>query len=62
MNGRVVDIDECTENKNTTCTDNAKACVNSAGSFKCTCLDGFEFKNGACTGITPLYSTVLSAS
>jgi len=59
MSGHIVDIDECTENSGT-CSKNAVSCVNSPGSFTCSCVSGFKFEAGTCTGITRI--SQLSAS
>ena len=54
------DIDECSSEATLTCSDNS-TCVNTQGSYKCTCDAGF-FKDGSnCTGEHTLgMSTTLS--
>jgi hypothetical protein len=48
----VTDIDECNE-LNVTCADGA-VCVNTQGSYQCTCKGGYEEVNGECTGMSYL--------
>jgi len=52
MTGRAaVDVDECRDVTGT-CGVGAESCVNDVGGYECTCRDGYEFKDGTCTGIT----------
>jgi len=52
MTGRAaVDVDECRD-VTSTCGVGAESCVNDVGGYECTCRDGYEFKDGTCTGIT----------
>jgi len=49
VRGCAVDVDEC----NTTtdkCTVNAHQCINTPGSYMCSCHDGFQFKEDKCVG------------
>ena len=43
------DIDECSSEATLTCPDNS-TCVNSQGSYKCTCDAGFFKDESICTG------------
>lgn len=43
------DVDECVENKRLCAV--GKECVNTVGSFKCQCIEGYEMKEGGqCVG------------
>jgi len=44
-----VDVNECAD-VTSTCGVGAESCSNDAGGYTCTCLDGYEFKHGTCTG------------
>ena len=44
------DKDECIDKP---CGPQAADCTNVDGSYKCVCKDGFEAKDGSCTG--PVY-------
>jgi len=62
MTGRAaVDVDECRDVTGT-CGVGAESCVNDVGGYECTCRDGYEFKDGTCTGITRSSSLSLSHS
>jgi len=54
------DVDECAVGADT-CDDNAQ-CYNTAGSFKCVCIDGFSGSGHRCLGISVAQSTLLSPS
>ncbi|CAB3401851.1 unnamed protein product [Caenorhabditis bovis] len=45
-----VDIDECHENRHN-CDPASTVCVNTEGSFKCDCAEGYEGEGGICTDI-----------
>ena len=47
-NGQCEDINEC--NKNNICPAHS-ICANTAGSFSCTCLEGFADNDGECVDI-----------
>ena len=46
---KLLDKDECAVNF--TCCSNT-ICTNTAGSYECACVTGFQKENGYCTGIT----------
>jgi len=62
MTGRAaVDVDECRDVTGT-CGVGAESCVNDIGGYVCTCRNGYEFKDGTCTGSTRSSSHSLSLS
>lgn len=44
-----VDIDECEESRNN-CDPASAVCVNTEGSYRCECAEGYEGEGGVCTG------------
>lgn len=42
-----VDVDECANTKKKVCPDKA-LCTNTVGSYKCTCPDGYTYKDEEC--------------
>ena len=44
----IADVDECTE-LNTTCSNNAE-CVNTMGSYRCVCKEGYTEDGDTCIG------------
>ena len=48
------DLDECDESSTNSCHPNA-TCINSIGSFLCSCLDGFTGDGVNCSGKVQLH-------
>ena len=47
----ISDIDECAQAADNNCDLTNGACANTAGSFTCTCNDGYTGDGTSCTGI-----------
>jgi len=58
---RAVDVNECAD-VTSTCGFGAKSCNNDAGGYTCTCLSGYEFKNGKCIGNVRLSSVIIGSN
>ncbi|XP_018109853.1 cysteine-rich with EGF-like domain protein 2-A isoform X1 [Xenopus laevis] len=54
--GKCVDVDECDASEQV-CSRENETCLNTAGSYKCTCSEGFEDKEGNCVKIMEAENT-----
>lgn len=51
------DLDECAPEMNS-CNMNMSLCMNTVGSYFCSCVDGFYMSNGSCSGFYSCFLTI----
>lgn len=50
------DINECLDKQRTAMCPQHSDCLNTDGSYKCNCKNGYQDTNGTCTGILNYFS------
>ncbi|KAK3597086.1 hypothetical protein CHS0354_022093 [Potamilus streckersoni] len=53
------DVNECTDNPDI-CVDTLKSCMNSIGSYTCTCISGYKAVNNTCLDINECHDPTLN--